>query len=603
MKHLAYLNKYFFRYKMQLVWGVLFTAASNIFAVYPAQLVRRTFDLVSDTLKAFPNAANETEKALLNDKFISTILWYGVVIVGMALIRGVFLFLMRQTIIVMSRKIEFDLKNDIYAHYQTLPLSFYRKNNTGDLMNRISEDVGEVRMYLGPGIMYSVNMLVTAVITIFSMLLVNPKLTFYALLPLPILSVSIYYVNSIMNKRSDAIQRQLSAMSTFVQEAFSGIRVIKAFAREKDSYQKFKTESEEYKDRSMALIKVEGLFFPVMTGLIGLSTVLTVYIGGLEVIKGTLTAGNIAEFVIYINLLTWPFTSLGWVTSIVQRASASQKRINEFLLTKTDIVSEKNLKKPIEGKITFENVSFKYAGKNTAALKNISFTVNKGETLAILGTTGSGKSTLANLLCRMYDASEGSIKIDDEDIKNYNMQHLRSYIGYVPQDVFLFSDTIKNNIAFGAAHASITEIEQAAKDADIYENIMTFPLQFETVVGERGITLSGGQKQRTSIARALIRRPTILLLDDCLSAVDTKTENTILNNLKEIMANRTAVIISHRVSSAKLADKIIVLNEGEIIEAGTPQELYDKNGIYRELYEKQLKAEETSSPINSDIAY
>jgi ATP-binding cassette subfamily B protein len=424
------------------------------------------------------------------------------------------------------------------------------------------------------------------------MIIVNPRLTFYSLLPLPVLSVSIYWVSSIMNKRSEEIQQSLSALSTYVQEAFSGIRVIKSFIREEDSEHKFALESQEYRDKSLKLTFVNALFFPLIMGLIGMSVILTVFIGGDQVIDGSLTIGNIAEFIIYVNMLTWPVASLGWVTSLIQRADASQKRINEFLKIKTDIVSLQDLKKEIRGEIRFENVSFTYPDSGIEALKQVSFKVAPGQSIAIIGTTGSGKSTIANIICRLYDVTSGIVYLDGEDIRNYNLPHLRRSIGYVPQDVFLFSDSIRNNIGFGRASFDNDQVVQAAKDSDLYRNITQFPKGFETVLGERGITLSGGQKQRLSIARAIIREPKILILDDSLSAVDTKTENTILRNLQQIMKDCTTIIISHRVSSAKLADQILVLDGGEIIEQGSEEELLAQNGVYRELYEKQLQVDQ-----------
>lgn len=592
MKHLAYLNKYLYKYKYHLILGTLFVIISNIFAIIPAQVVRYSFDLVKETIDLyFVYDSYEAQQELFR-VFAKSIFLYGVVILIMALLKGIFLFLMRQTIIVMSRLIEFDLKNEIYTHYQSLPLSFYRRNNTGDLMARISEDVSRVRMYLGPAIMYGLNLVVLFILVISYMLSVNVKLTFYVLLPLPFLSISIYFVNTLINKRSEEIQRSLSGLSTFVQEAFSGIRVLKSFVQEERSADKFAVESNNYKDKSLKLTFVNSLFFPLIMALVGLSTILTVYVGGLEVIAGTLSAGNIAEFILYVYLLTWPVASLGWTTSMVQRAAASQERINEFLNTKTDIVSTHHIKRPIRGGIRFDQVRFVYPDSGIVGLHGISFEVNSGESIAILGTTGSGKSTVANLLCRMYDTSSGQILIDDTDIKAYDISSLRSQMGYVPQDVFLFSDTIRNNIVFGITGVPEERIMQAAKDADLYENVMQFAEKFETRLGERGITLSGGQKQRVSIARAIVRDPRILILDDSLSAVDTKTENAILNSLKRIMQNRTSIIISHRVSSAKLADRIIVLDDGKIVEQGTHESLLANNSIYKELYEKQLQAEE-----------
>ncbi len=593
MKELSYLNKYLWKYKYHLALGLLFIIISNVFQIIPAQVVRYALDLVADNILIYKSFQGLEVQDNMYTVFATSILIYAGIILLMALLRGIFLFMVRQTIIVMSRLIEYDLKNEVYAHYQSLPLSFYRRNNTGDLMNRISEDVSKVRMYLGPSIMYGLNLVVLFAMLIPYMLSINVTLTLYALIPLPILSVSIYYVNNIINKRSEEIQISQSGLSTFVQEAFSGIRVLKSFTRESDSISKFSSASNEYKNKSLRLTLVQALFFPLILGLIGLSTVLTVYAGSKQVIQGTLTFGNIAEFIIYVNLLTWPVTSLGWISSIIQRAAASQKRLNEFLKTKNDITTTKGIEKSLIGKITFKNVGFIYPDSGITALDGISFEVNQGECLAVIGTTGSGKSTIASLISRMYDPSQGEILIDDEDIKAYEVVNLRSQIGYVPQDVFLFSDTIFNNIAFGSQEFDEEVVIQAAKDSDVYSNIMEFPNGFSTKVGERGITLSGGQKQRVSIARAISRNPKILVLDDALSAVDMKTENTILNSMKKIMLNRTTIIISHRVSSSKLADKIIMLDDGKIIEKGTHNSLMAANGAYKELYDKQMSAEET----------
>ncbi len=592
MKELKYLNKYLLKYKSRLILGLAFVIISNLFQIYPAQMVRYSIDLVVDNIRVYRSFTGSSVQEDFFSIFAKGILLYAVLILAMALLRGLFLYFVRQTLIVMSRLVEYDLKNEIFEHYQTLPLSFYRRNNTGDLMNRISEDVGRVRMYLGPSIMYGLQL-----VTLFSMLIpimfsISSTLTWYALIPLPILSLSIFYVNTIIEQRSEEIQRSQSRLSTFVQEAFSGIRVIKSFTREHESVKNFSRESNEYKVQSLKLTRVQALFFPLIMGLIGLSTILTVYAGSVEVINGSLTFGNIAEFIIYVNLLTWPVASLGWTISLVQRAEASQKRINEFLKTKTDIVSEKNLEISIKGKIEFDNVSFRYPDTGILALKKVSFRIEPGESLAIIGTTGSGKSTVSNLISRLYDVTEGEIRIDDIPIKQYGLQSLRKQTGVVPQDVFLFSDTIFNNIAFGLDQSDETKVIQAAKDSDVYTNITAFPLGFNTRVGERGITLSGGQKQRVSIARAVVREPKILILDDALSAVDTKTENTILNSMKRIMMNRTSIIISHRVSSAKLANKIIVLHEGEIIEEGTHDDLLLKKGTYQDLYEKQMQLDE-----------
>jgi ATP-binding cassette subfamily B multidrug efflux pump len=595
MKELRYLNKYLLKYKWHLVFGTLFVIVSNAFQILPAQLVRHAIDLIVDNIQIYNAYGTLDLQGGYFDVFAFSVLIYGVLILVMALLRGLFLYFVRQTIIVMSRHIEYDLKNEIFQHYQTLPISFYRRNNTGDLMNRISEDVSRVRMYLGPAIMYGITLVTLFLMLIPYMFEISPTLTWYALSPLPLLSLSIFLVNNKIERRSEQIQRSQSRLSTFVQEAFSGIRVLKSFNRESESISKFDREAEDYKDQSMSLTRVQSLFFPLIMGLVGLSTILTVYAGSTLVINGSLTFGNIAEFIIYVNLLTWPVTSLGWTSSLVQRAEASQKRINEFLKTGSDIISQKDITREIEGKIEFRNVSFVYPDTGIRALKDVSFVVEPGESLAIIGTTGSGKSTISNLISRLYDAREGEILIDDIPIRDYSLTCLRSQIGYVPQDVFLFSDTIFNNIGFGIKDPDKESIFQAARDADVYDNITAFPQGFETRVGERGITLSGGQKQRVSIARAVVREPRILMLDDALSAVDTKTENNILNALKRIMHGRTTIIISHRVSSAKLANKIIVLVDGSIVESGTHESLLERDGLYRELFEKQGQIEEANN--------
>ncbi|WP_420156060.1 ABC transporter ATP-binding protein [Siphonobacter sp.] len=592
MKSLAYLNKYLWKYKGTLFLGTLFTIISNLFGIIPAQIVRHSLDLVKETLDLYFLFDGTKVQANIYQDFSYNILIYGLLILAMALLKGVFLFLVRQTLIVMSRLIEYDLKNEIYNHYQTLPLSFYRRHNTGDLMARISEDVSKVRMYVGPSIMYGLNLITLFIMVISYMVSVSPHLTFYVLLPLPILSISIFFVSSVMNKRSEEIQRNLSQLSTNAQEAFSGIRVLKAYVQETFSTRQFEKQSESYRNKSLSLTKVDSMFTPLIFVLVGLSNILCVYVGGQEVIAGRLTPGNIAEFLIYVNMLTWPVTALGWTTSQIQRAAASQERINEFLNQKTDLISTENLEKEIAGDVEFKHVTFIYPDSGIVALKNFNLRIKAGETVAILGGTGSGKSTLASLLTRMYDASSGDILIDQTPIQSYQIPALRRQMGYVPQDVFLFSDTISNNVRFGLPDLSQEKVVQAVRDADLYANIVDFPEGFDTKIGERGITLSGGQKQRLSIARAIAREPKILILDDCLSAVDTQTEATILNNLKGIMANRTSVIISHRVSSAKLADQIVLLDDGAIVEQGTHEELMKRNGAYRELYEKQLQGEE-----------
>ncbi len=592
MKSLWRLNKYLFKYKGYLILGVVFTVISNVFVIVPAQLVRIAIDYVVESFSLYQLFDEGLLRQEARGAFLSFIFIFGILILVMALLRGFFLFLIRQTLIAMSRYIEYDLKNDIFRHYQDLPLSFYRSNSTGDLMARISEDVSRVRMYLGPAIMYGINLAILFPLVIGYMLTVNVPLTLYALLPLPVLSLSIYFVNTMINERSEKIQRSLSGLSTFVQEAFSGIRVLKAFVREEDSVKEFSKASEDYKDKSIRLTLVQSLFYPLILALIGISTIITVYVGGIQVIDGAIGYGVIAEFILYVNILTWPVTSLGWITSMVQRAAASQTRINEFLDQQNDILSTEDLVRDIEGSISVQNVSFVYPDSGIRALDNVSFEVASGQAVAIIGTTGSGKSTIANLLMRMYDATSGRILIDGKDIRAYDIPHLRKQIGYVPQDVFLFSDSIYNNIGFGLDKIPDGVVAQAAKDADVYDNIVSFPKGFETRLGERGITLSGGQKQRVSIARAIAKDPKILLLDDCLSAVDTKTENSILNALKKIMVDRTSIIISHRVSSAKLADLIIVLDDGKTVEKGTHEELLELRGVYSELYEKQTSGTE-----------
>ncbi|MFC5627085.1 ABC transporter ATP-binding protein [Algoriphagus winogradskyi] len=593
MKPLWRLNKYLYKYKGLILLGIVFTVISNIFVIIPAQLVRLAIDYVVESFSIYQPLEQGGLGNQAQDIFLKFVFVFGVLILVMALLRGIFLFFIRQTLIIMSRKVEYDMKNEIYDHYQKLPLSFYRKNSTGDLMARITEDVSRVRMYLGPAIMYGLNLLILFPLVISYMITVNPLLTLYALLPLPVLSLSIYYVNNMINERSEKIQRSLSGLSTFVQEAFSGIRVLKAFVRESDSANDFATASEDYKVKSIRLTRVNALFFPIIMALVGVSTIITVYVGGLQVISGEIGYGVIAEFILYVNMLTWPVTSLGWVTSIVQRAAASQTRINEFLDEKNDILNTNDIEANITGTVEMDNVSFIYPDSGITALKNVSFKIQEGQTLGIIGTTGSGKSTIANLLMRMYDPNSGVIKVDGKPIDSLSVSDLRRQIGYVPQDVFLFSDSIGNNIAFGLNESDPKIIEQAAKDADVYQNIVEFPKGFETMLGERGITLSGGQKQRVSIARAIAKEPKILILDDCLSAVDTKTENVILTALKNIMQNRTSIIISHRVSSAKLADQIIVLDDGKVIETGNHKTLMEQKGVYAELYEKQTQSGES----------
>jgi ATP-binding cassette subfamily B multidrug efflux pump len=591
MKELAYLNKYLLRYKYQLFIGVLFIFIYNIFATYVAPLTRDSLNAVIDFIKDYKNLSDPVKKEILLAEFKNKILYYFAIMIGTSVAASFFLFYYRKIIISISRRIEFDLKNEIYAHYQSLPLSFYKKNNTGDLMNRISEDVSLVRNYLGPCIMYGINLIAIFAVTIRFMLVVSYKLTFFTLLPLPILALCIYFVHNHITKQSEAIQKSQSDLSSHVQEAFSGIRVLKSFVREKDSIEKFESKSDEYKQSSIKLSRVQALFFPAIMTLIGASNILVVYIGGQEVIDGNIKVGHIAEFFFYLNRMSWPVASLGWISSQIQRAEVSQRRINEFLKIKTEIPSGLEELPSMNGEIQFKNVSFTYPDTGIEALKNISFTLKPNETLAIVGNTGSGKSTIAHLLCRMYDPIQGEILIDGKDLKKLDVHQYRSKIGYVPQDVFLFSDTIRNNIAFGTDNLKEEKIVQASKDADLYNNILDFPSKFDTIIGERGITLSGGQKQRLSIARAVVKDPQVLVLDDCLSAVDTSTENVILNNLSYIMKNKTSVIISHRISSVKLAGKILVLEDGKVAEQGSHEELMALNGMYYEMTLKQLQEE------------
>ena len=593
MKHLSRLNKYFLKYKWWIIPGSIFVVISNIFGVVPAQVIGYAVDLITENIQIFNLFQGFDRQAIIYDIFSSNLLYFGLLVIALYLLRGLFLFFMRQTIILMSRHIEFDMKNDIYQHYQELSLGFYRRNNTGDLMNRATEDVNRVRMYVGPAIMYTINTFVLSVLIIWSMFDVNSKLAIYCLLPLPFLVIIIYYVNTLIFKKSGKIQERLSDLSSFVQERFSGIRIIKSYVREDYTRNMFEIQSNDYKKDSMSLVKVSALFYPTMLLLIGLSTILTIYIGGIQVMNGSITAGNIAEFIIYINQLTFPVTMLGWVTSLIQRAAASQKRINEFLDIPSDIQSKETGERNLAGNIKFDRVSFTYPDTGIEALKDVSFEINSGEFVAIIGKTGSGKSTLANLIMRMYDVENGSIDIDGKNIKALNLKDYRGQIGFVPQEVFLFSDTIKNNIAFGLDQVTDDEVYDAAKNASVYNNIIDFDEKFETMLGERGITLSGGQKQRVSIARALIKSPKILIFDDCLSAVDTKTEEEILQNLGKIMAGKTSILIAHRISTIKNADKILVLDNGKIIEQGTHNELLSKNGSYTALYNNQLLEEET----------
>jgi ATP-binding cassette subfamily B protein len=580
MKELQYLNKYFIKYKYRFLLGIFITIVAQFFTLY-------TPKLVGDSIKVLEHS--KLSPLEVQDTLLKNIL----LILATTLIAGFLTFLMRQTLIVMSRHIEFDLKNEVFYQYERLTQNFYKQNRTGDLMNRISEDVGKVRQYVGPAVMYSINTIIRFAVVTVQMYLVSPKLTLYSLLPLPILAYSIFKISSEINKRSTAYQQNLSKLSTFTQEMFSGIRVIKAYAIENKKQEDFVDLSKESKTKNLDLARVQSLFGPLMILLIGISNLVVIYAGGMMYINGTIPdIGVIAQFILYINMLTWPVASLGWVSSMVQEAEASQKRINEFLKVVPEIQNEVDKRSEIQGKIAFENVSFTYDDTNIQALKNVSFTINKGETLAILGKTGSGKSTVLSLISRLYDVQHGIVKIDGTNIRKLNLYDVRDHIGFVPQDAFLFSDTIKNNIKFGKEDATDEEVIDAAKKAVVHKNIVKFKNQYETVLGERGITLSGGQKQRVSIARAMIKNAPILLLDDCLSAVDTETEEAILNNLTEFCKDKTTIIVSHRVSSAKNADHILILEEGKIIQQGSHYQLVNQEGYYKELYYKQLSEKE-----------
>lgn len=587
MQHLSYLNKFFVKYKWYLVLGILFVSASNYFRSLQPQIIRDALDLVIDNLASYTGMAEGAEKEALFTDIGGQLLYFGGLVLGLALLMGVFMYFMRQTIIVMSRLIEYDLRKEIFSHYEKLTTAFYKRNNTGDMMARISEDVSKVRMYVGPAVLYGINLVSLFVLVIYSMLKVNVELTLYSLAPLPVLSFSIYYISSIINKKSERIQKQIASLNSTAQEVYSGIRVVKSYVQERATGNFFAGQSENFKGKSLELARVEAFFHPLMALLIGISTVITVYIGGLQVAKGTVTAGNIAEFVIYVNMLTWPVTAIGWIASLYQQAAASQKRINEFLKVQPDILSPIDNPVEIEGHIRFENVSFTYPDTGIQALKNVSFELKPGEKMAIIGRTGSGKTTIADLLLRLYDVSEGRITVDGTDIREMDLDNLRRKLGYVPQDVFLFSDTIANNIGFGKDEFTREEVETFAKYAAIYKDIKELPEGFDTMVGERGVTLSGGQKQRISIARALIKQPEVLLLDDCLSAVDTDTEKQILGYFSGALADNTAIIITHRIYSQLEFDKIIVLDDGQISEEGKHSELILQGGYYAELHKKQ----------------
>ena len=591
MKELAVLNKYFYKYRWHLIWGFIFVSLSNYFRVLQPQMIREALDLVVDNISMYHMFGGfELQKdfyGLLGE----TLLFFGILVLILALVMGIFMYFMRQTIIVMSRLVEYDMRKALFAHYQRLTQAFYKRNKTGDLMSRISEDVSKVRMYLGPAVLYGINLISLFILVIYAMISVNPTLTLFCLSPLPILSISIYYVSHLINKRSERIQRQLAVLNSTAQEVYSGIRVVKSYVQERPMVKYFADESDYYKARAMELVKVDSFFFPLMLLLIGVSTVITVYVGGIQAVRGSVTAGNIAEFVIYVNMLTWPVTAIGWIASIIQQAAASQKRINEFLETVPEIANSAENDHALEGHIQFDEVTFVYPDTGIKAVDHLSFDLKPGQKMAIIGRTGSGKSSVAELLVRLYDVTSGAIRIDGVDIREQDLDNLLRRIGYVPQDVFLFSDTIANNIAFGRTGAEREEIENFARYAAVYEDIAGLPNGFDTMVGERGVTLSGGQKQRVSIARALIKRPDIVILDDCLSAVDTTTEKQILGYFTEALADKTAIIITHRIYSLLQFDKIIILDDGKIVESGTHDELIARKGYYFELFEKQTVEE------------
>ena len=580
MKELKYLNKYFRKYKYKVLLGVVIVACAKVFSLFTPQLIGDVVTLV----------ANQIENPVSEDTFKATVSFKIILIIGAALTTAVFTFLMRQTLINVSRYIEFDLKNEIYNHYQFLCLPFYKQNRTGDLMNRITEDVGKVRMYVGPALMYTINTITLFFVAVIYMYSKAPSLTLYTILPLPILSVSIYFLSKFIHKRSTIVQAHLSTLSSATQEIFSGISIAKAYTLEARTKNDFTQLSNSQRRKRLDLTKIQAFFYPLMLLLIGTSNLIVIYVGGIQYIDGQIKElGTIAEFIIYVNMLTWPVASVGWVTSLIQEAEASQKRINEFLKSQPTVVNTNQFNTKILGKISFKDVHLKYVDTGIEALKGISFEVENGKTLAIIGKTGSGKSTILELIGRMYNCSDGVIEIDDKDIQKLNLYDLRNSIGYVPQDPFLFSDTINDNIKFGKDDTSDKAVIEAAKSAVVHRNILNFNQGYETVLGERGITLSGGQKQRISMARAFIKTPRILLLDDCLSAVDNETEKEILNNLNKITKNRTTLIVSHRISSIKNADHIIVLELGKIIQQGTHNQLIGKDGYYKALYEKQLQ--------------
>ena len=606
MKQLKALNKYFWKYRVRLGIGAIFIIISNYFAVLAPQVTGFIIDYVQKNFDGYHPSKKQHDYDPLVQQFINGIEKYlpgkaevfqvvilcGIVILVLALLRGFFMFLMRQTIIVMSRHIEFDQKNEVFQHYLQLDTAFYKTHSTGDMMSRMAEDVSRVRMFTGPAIMYLINLVALISLSVFFMLKRDAELTVYVLAPLPVLAVTIYYVNTIINKRSEKIQVLLASLTTNAQESYSGIRVIKSFVQEKAMLGFFEKNSEEYKKNAIGLAKVESLYFPSMALLIGLSTLLTIMIGGLYYVNSPerITLGTITEFVIYINMLTFPVSAIGWTASMIQRAAASQKRLNEFLKTEPAILNRVTTKNILlAGNINFNHVDFIYPHTGIQALKNFNLSIKKGQKIAIVGRTGSGKSTVAQLLLRMYDVTKGNLELEGTDIRQISIKKLREQISYVPQDGFLFSDTVENNILFGLEKASADSVEKAAKQASVHGEISGFPLQFQTMIGERGVTLSGGQKQRISIARALVKEHGLVIFDDCLSAVDAKTEKDIISSLYEYLENKTAIIITHRIFSLFHFDKIVVMEDGEIVEEGSHENLLNRDGYYAELYNRQQK--------------
>ena len=583
MKALKYINKYFLKYKWRFLAGLLITVLSKLLALQVPRIIGNSLNAVEDY---------QNGEIIELDTVKETLLFNILIIIVVTIVAGFLTFLMRQKIIVTSRLIEFDLKNEIYNQYQRLSLNFYKKNRTGDLMNRISEDVSKVRTYVGPAVMYSINMVVLFIVGFTQMARVDATLTLYTLLPFPILAVSVFFLSKVIHKRSAIVQQYLSKLTSFNQEFFSGINVVKSYGIESSIIKDFDVIADLSKEKNIDLNKANALFFPLMVLLIGISNLIVIYIGGKQYINGEIQIGIIVEFILYVNILTWPVAIVGWVTSMVQQAEASQLRINEFLQQVTEIKNNNERSFDLKGEVTFKGVTLKYDDTEITALKNISFTVKEGQTIAILGKTGSGKTSIINLVSRLYDSTEGTILIDKKPIKETNLDALRNQIGFVPQDPFLFSDTIENNIKFGKENATYEEIMNAAKNAVVHNNIMEFKNGYQTILGERGVTLSGGQKQRVSIARAIIKNPSILIFDDCLSAVDTETEEKILSNLEQVSKNKTTFIISHRVSSAKNADKILVLDNGEITQQGSHSKLLEEDGYYKELYAQQLLEKE-----------